>query len=299
MTGGALGSLFAQLVPPLLGRAQDAAGRRRGRGHGGDLRHADGGGAAGGRAAALRVEAAQLHPGGRRAGASRRCCGCRCSAPGRSSRSPLHAALGWPRLVFAVVVGLLAGFGSGLLTALVYACEDLFAKLPIHWMWWPIDRRPGGGRRRPASTRARWAWATTSSADLLRGTSRHAARLRPALRQGGRLVGRAGLGHLRRRARAAADHGRRPGSARGSLHSVGDAGLWAMVSMAAMMGGTMRSPLTAMVFALELTARLERAAGAAGRLRGGPRRHRAAHAPVDPHREARPARAITSCASTA
>jgi CIC family chloride channel protein len=34
---------------------------------------------------------------------------------------------------------------------------------------------------------------------------------------------------------------------------VGDAGLWAMVSMAAMMGGTMRSPLTAMVFTLELT----------------------------------------------
>jgi len=34
---------------------------------------------------------------------------------------------------------------------------------------------------------------------------------------------------------------------------VGDAGLWAMLSMAAMMGGTMRSPLTAMVFTLELT----------------------------------------------
>jgi CBS domain-containing protein len=35
--------------------------------------------------------------------------------------------------------------------------------------------------------------------------------------------------------------------------SLGDAGLWAMVGMAAMMGGTMRSPLTAMIFALELT----------------------------------------------
>src|SRR4029078_10171690 len=34
---------------------------------------------------------------------------------------------------------------------------------------------------------------------------------------------------------------------------VGDAGLWAIISMAAMMGGTMRSPLTAMVFTLELT----------------------------------------------
>jgi CBS domain-containing protein len=34
---------------------------------------------------------------------------------------------------------------------------------------------------------------------------------------------------------------------------VGDAGLWATLSMAAMMGGTMRSPLTAIVFTLELT----------------------------------------------
>jgi H+/Cl- antiporter ClcA len=34
---------------------------------------------------------------------------------------------------------------------------------------------------------------------------------------------------------------------------IGDAGLWAIISMAAMMGGTMRSPLTAMGFTLELT----------------------------------------------
>ena len=34
----------------------------------------------------------------------------------------------------------------------------------------------------------------------------------------------------------------------------GDPGLWAMVAMAGMMGGTMRSPLTGMFFMLELTA---------------------------------------------
>jgi CBS domain-containing protein len=34
---------------------------------------------------------------------------------------------------------------------------------------------------------------------------------------------------------------------------LGDSGLWALIGMAAMMGGTMRSPLTAMVFAVELT----------------------------------------------
>jgi CIC family chloride channel protein len=34
--------------------------------------------------------------------------------------------------------GLLAGLLSGVLTRLVYACEDGFTKLPIHWMWWPM-----------------------------------------------------------------------------------------------------------------------------------------------------------------
>src|SRR6478672_9820551 len=48
-----------------------------------------------------------------------------------------HPALGAQAILWAVAIGLLAGFGSGLLTLLVYWCEDLFLKLPIHWMWWP------------------------------------------------------------------------------------------------------------------------------------------------------------------
>jgi CBS domain-containing protein len=43
----------------------------------------------------------------------------------------------------------------------------------------------------------------------------------------------------------------------GGATGTGDPGLWAMVGMAAMMGGTMRSPLTGMVFVLELTHDLE------------------------------------------
>jgi chloride channel protein, CIC family len=39
----------------------------------------------------------------------------------------------------------------------------------------------------------------------------------------------------------------------GQWAPVGDPGLWAMIAMAAMMGGTMRSPLTGMVFVLELS----------------------------------------------
>ena len=43
------------------------------------------------------------------------------------------------------------------------------------------------------------------------------------------------------------------GSLFGAHVSPGDTGMWALVGMAAMMGGTMRSPLTAMMFGLELT----------------------------------------------
>src|SRR5581483_4046921 len=37
-----------------------------------------------------------------------------------------HAPLSGTELAFAAGIGILAGFGSGLLTALVYACEDFF-----------------------------------------------------------------------------------------------------------------------------------------------------------------------------
>ena len=40
-------------------------------------------------------------------------------------------------LLSAAACGLLAAMLSALLTISVYACEDLFRKLPIHWMWWP------------------------------------------------------------------------------------------------------------------------------------------------------------------
>ncbi len=48
-----------------------------------------------------------------------------------------HAPVTGTELALAAGLGVLAGFGSGLLTMLVYAFEDLFQKLPLHWMWWP------------------------------------------------------------------------------------------------------------------------------------------------------------------
>jgi Chloride channel protein EriC len=49
-----------------------------------------------------------------------------------------HSALGASELGVALAVGVAAGLGSALLTALVYGAEDIFSKLPLHYMWWPV-----------------------------------------------------------------------------------------------------------------------------------------------------------------
>ena len=163
-----------------------------------------------------------------------------------------HAPLSGTELAIAAGLGVVAGFGSGLLTMLVYACEDLFQKLPIHWMWWPaigavfvgvgglIEPRVLGVGYDTIHSLLRGeligavvigllvAKALVWSIALGSGTS--GGVLAPLLIMGGAL-----------------------GAFAGSWIPVGDTGLWALIGMAAMMGGTMRSPLTAMVFAVELT----------------------------------------------
>src|SRR5690349_14960096 len=52
--------------------------------------------------------------------------------------TPPHPAFIGPQGLFGcALAGLLAGAVSAALTAGVYAAEDAFQKLPIHWMWWP------------------------------------------------------------------------------------------------------------------------------------------------------------------
>ena len=50
---------------------------------------------------------------------------------------PRSSAIGPQGLLGCVLVGVLAGAVSALLTRAVYASEDLFQRLPIHWAWWP------------------------------------------------------------------------------------------------------------------------------------------------------------------
>jgi CIC family chloride channel protein len=46
--------------------------------------------------------------------------------------------IGLNGLLGCVLVGILAGALSALLTFSIYAAEDVFHGLPIHWMWWPM-----------------------------------------------------------------------------------------------------------------------------------------------------------------
>ncbi len=148
--------------------------------------------------------------------------------------------------------GIVAGFGSGLLTTLVYTCEDLFQKLPFHWMWWPIIGAVFiglGGIIEPRVLGVGYdtihgllrgelvgkvlitvlvVKALNWSIALGSGTS--GGVLAPLLIMGGAI-----------------------GALAGTWIPVGDSGLWALVGMTAMMSGTMRSPLTALMFGIELT----------------------------------------------
>ena len=163
-----------------------------------------------------------------------------------------HAALGGEGLIFAFIVGTVAGLGSGLLTTLVYGFEDLFTKLPIHWMWWPAigGLCVGiGGLIEPSVLGVGY----DTIHKLLRGDIVGSALI--ALLIGKSLVWSIALGSGTSGGVLAPllMMGGALGAAVAPMIPLGDGGLWAAIGMAAMMGGTMRSPLTSMIFTLELT----------------------------------------------
>jgi len=167
---------------------------------------------------------------------------------------PMEAshAIGPAGLLLCAAMGIIGGVSSGVLTQMVYKSEDLFQRLPIHWMWWPalggvvigvgglisphslgvgydnigallqgtVDNRTALGLMFVKSI----IWAVALGSGTSGGV------LAPLLIMGG-VVGRLV----------------------GNVMPVGDPAFWALLGMAAMMGGTMRAPLTAMLFALELT----------------------------------------------
>ena len=155
-------------------------------------------------------------------------------------------------LVGCVVTGLAAGALSALLTLAVYGAEDAFRLLPIHWMWWPalgglvvglgglvfpqalgvgydtIGAVLQGELPRRALIGILLVKSIIWSVSLGSGTS--GGVLAPLLLMGGALGGLEAI----------------------YLPPEGT-GFWPLVSMGAILGGTMRSPFTGVVFAVELT----------------------------------------------
>jgi CIC family chloride channel protein len=168
---------------------------------------------------------------------------------------PAHAAVLSPSgLLACVAVGLGAGVLSSLMTGSVYLFEDLFQVhlRRLHWMWWPAvaglvigvggvicPRALGVGYDSIGDLLAgnldlkatlllfavKWAiWAFALGSGTSGGV------LAPLLMLG------AALGTLEQQV----------------LPHVGP-GFWPLVSMGAVLGGTMRSPFTGILFALEIT----------------------------------------------
>jgi H+/Cl- antiporter ClcA/CBS domain-containing protein len=179
------------------------------------------------------------------------------AAHGLLLRAPLfpmstHGALPFSVTAGAVLVGLACGGLAWVMTRCVYGAEDLFGRLPVHWVWWPaiggfvvgigglIDPRVLGVGYATIGAELAGQLALGTLAVLLivkltvwslaLGSNTSGGILAPLLMLG------AALGGLL-----------------GAVLPGADEGTWALLGLAAALAGVMRSPFTSIVFALELT----------------------------------------------
>jgi H+/Cl- antiporter ClcA len=166
---------------------------------------------------------------------------------------PLHGIVAWPGLLAAVVVGLAAGAFSTALSTLLYALEDAFEHLPLHWMWRPAlgGLIVGiGGYFQPRALGVGY----DVIGDLLLGHLAVSLILALLLVKCGIWLGSLASGTSGGVLAPLLIMGCGLGAVEAMLlPSGGSASLWPLVSMAAVLGGMMRAPFTAVLFALELT----------------------------------------------
>jgi H+/Cl- antiporter ClcA len=167
--------------------------------------------------------------------------------------TPPHAIfLGPGGLLGCVIAGLLAGGLSSLLTISVYASEDLFIKLPIHWKWWPAIGGLAVGLGGMIFPQALGVGYDTIHA-LLQGPVPSTVIAGVLLVKSAIWVISLGSGTSGGVLAPLLMMGAALGGLEAFFLPQQGAGFWPLISMGAILGGTMRAPFTAVLFALELT----------------------------------------------
>jgi CIC family chloride channel protein len=164
---------------------------------------------------------------------------------------PPHGAFAAVGVAESALVGLAAGLLALLLTTACYGAEDLFKKLPVHWMWWPAIGGVVvgiGGLIDPKSLGVGYGVIGEELAGKLAlgalllllvtklvmwsvalGSGTSGGILAPLLMMGAAVGGI--IGHA----------------------FGGSEATWALMGMAGALSGVTRSPLTSVIFAFELT----------------------------------------------
>jgi H+/Cl- antiporter ClcA/CBS domain-containing protein len=158
-------------------------------------------------------------------------------------------------LFASAALGIVVGIEAMLLSTSLYRVEDLFHRLPLHWMWWPAVGAIAVGLGGLVDARVLGAGYASVDA-LLNGSL--ALKLVVSLLVVKALVWLIALGSGTSGGVLA------PllilGGAAGFLLGQflpGNPSFWAMIGMAGIMSGAMRAPLTGALFAVELTGHFE------------------------------------------
>lgn len=154
--------------------------------------------------------------------------------------------------LYCAAIGASGGLLAIVATSLVYLSEDLFGRLPMHWMWWPALGGLVIGIGSLIQPRALGVGYDVI-AQLLSG--RATMSLIIGILVVKTLIWSISLGSGTSGGVLAPTFmiGAALGALAGNLFPQVTPGFWALLGLAAVLGGVMRSPLTGVIFSLELT----------------------------------------------
>jgi H+/Cl- antiporter ClcA len=158
---------------------------------------------------------------------------------------------GMEPVAIAAGIGLVTGLVAAILSFLLYRIEDGFHRLPVHWMWWPAIGAIVVGIGALFDARVLGAGYGSIQA-LLDGDLAVKAVLLLLVAKAVVWLVALGSGTSGGIVAPLLILGGCAGFLMGQ-YLPGDAGFWAMVGMAGVMSGVMRAPMTGALFAAELT----------------------------------------------